>query len=548
MRNNNPFVTFNINDDIRNEIIKHLPMQDIIRMKQLSLKWKEDVDELIVIEVNKTINNYKREMKKNEDFKYKYATTKQFILEAAKRECLPLFWGTKDADLINNLYWVISKELDEQRAGKESATDFLNQIGPHLQLLDTSSVSKTLNFSKSRIDNVNFHSANLVGVDFIGFKSNRPNFSGANLSWVYLYGSTLIGANFSNANLLEAFLKESTLTGANFSNANLKEAVLIKANLSEANFENADLSRACFFRSNITLDQLSKAKSIIRLELAAQNFHEMPISEHTKDLKNILVRQYKTLIAEEKNINQLKMLIMVARFDNVLTLEKNMIGNYKYNFFTEQTASYKEVYRAAEKRIISIVNEMTNNNVKLDASTWKKLNEFPKQYFYVSPSKSLSGFFAETELQEALNNNKELRVFKKIPTEQEMKEAIKKKEAKNLIFTTLIQIGAFYLPLAEQKKEAEKFIKENILLLNSAELGELKELISKNAGENSPLFYFRESQSFTTMLFGGKTEYRDDAYPYNVIMNELDNAIKREEYSKISKTPGLRLSFNDKDF
>ena len=96
---------------------------------------------------------------------------------------------------------------------------------------------------------------------------SRANLIGANLSRANLIEANLIGANLSRANLIEAnlsraYLMWADLIGADLIGADLIKARLSEANLSEAHLIGANLSEANLSRAGLTINQLSKSKSL----------------------------------------------------------------------------------------------------------------------------------------------------------------------------------------------------------------------------------------------------------------------------------------------
>jgi hypothetical protein len=189
----------------------------------------------------------------------------------------------------------------------------------------------------------------------------------------------------------------------------------------------------------------------------------------------------------------------------------------------DSTASFDKIFSAAEKRTISIVNEMTKNNTLLDQSTVKTLNDF-------FPSGLMNGLFNET-VQTAINNNEKLKTVTqaiKFPNQQEVKEAARNGQAHILMFNTLIQIGAIPSSLTKKIENAEKFIKENIAHLDLVQLGELKGLLLENTHGNGALSYLRNNSQSATM-YGGSNSYK-------TIVTNLDSAI-REKGQELQKRP-----------
>ncbi len=88
------------------------------------------------------------------------------------------------------------------------------------------------NFCSSKIEQINFHAADLAYSIFTDVMAQNANFSKANLAYVDFTRGDLENANFANANLV----------GADFENCNLKGANFKGANLSKTRFPGADLT------------------------------------------------------------------------------------------------------------------------------------------------------------------------------------------------------------------------------------------------------------------------------------------------------------------
>ncbi len=88
------------------------------------------------------------------------------------------------------------------------------------------------NFCSSKIEQVNFQSADLSYSVFTDVFAKNACFQNANLAYVDFTRADLENANFANANLV----------GADFENCNLKGANFKGANLSKTRFPGADLT------------------------------------------------------------------------------------------------------------------------------------------------------------------------------------------------------------------------------------------------------------------------------------------------------------------
>lgn len=118
-------------------------------------------------------------------------------------------------------------------------------------------------FEDFDFDDANFEEAHLPssvfeGVCFSGANLKKAILAGANLEEAILSKANLEGSLLAVANLKGAYLNRANLKGANLEWANLE-----KADLEEANFEDANLRKA----RHLTIDQLSKAKTLYRAEL-----------------------------------------------------------------------------------------------------------------------------------------------------------------------------------------------------------------------------------------------------------------------------------------
>jgi uncharacterized protein YjbI with pentapeptide repeats len=111
----------------------------------------------------------------------------------------------------------------------------------------------------------------------------------ANFERVNLSGANLEDADLMNANLDRTYLKDVNLSRSNLERAYLGDAHfegtnLEGANLEDANFEYAELKGAI----NLTVDQLSKAKTLYHAELE----EELETKLRTKGFGYLLDDEY----------------------------------------------------------------------------------------------------------------------------------------------------------------------------------------------------------------------------------------------------------------
>ena len=98
----------------------------------------------------------------------------------------------------------------------------------------------------------------------------RINLEGADLDWAMLAGANLMGTKLEKANLKGANLQGANLEGANLRKANLQGANLEGANLEEAIFEEANLKGA-----HLSIDQLSKVRTLYNAKLDEEIFIQL---------------------------------------------------------------------------------------------------------------------------------------------------------------------------------------------------------------------------------------------------------------------------------
>jgi hypothetical protein len=133
--------------------------------------------------------------------------------------------------------------------------------------LDIQAILTVIGRRKNSIDPVYFN------IDLRRTNLRKADLRNANLQWVDLKWTNLERAILMDANLEYARFAEASLISAIFLRANLKKANLKKAELTKAYFEEtdlkgADLSGAILIGArNLTVDQLSKAKTLYKAEL-----------------------------------------------------------------------------------------------------------------------------------------------------------------------------------------------------------------------------------------------------------------------------------------
>ena len=116
-----------------------------------------------------------------------------------------------------------------------------------------------------------FYNAWLSKANFIGANLNRAVFEGAFLRETIFIGANLIDANFRSADLLGTNLEKSHLIRANLEGAILMRAIFKEANLERANLQGTHFTEA----KNLTVDQLSKAKTLYKAKLDQEKEAEL---------------------------------------------------------------------------------------------------------------------------------------------------------------------------------------------------------------------------------------------------------------------------------
>jgi uncharacterized protein YjbI with pentapeptide repeats len=160
----------------------------------------------------------------------------------------------------------------------------------NFQNADLSNASLT----KTNIFNCDFTHANLQNANLQSAWAKKAVFCNASLQdadlgawfdthrylWADSQGAFLHEANLSGANLEGCCLVMSDLAYANLKNANLRFADLRSANLMHSDLTNADLtgailSRARLGSTTVTLNQLSRAKSLVDAEIDHHVMNEL---------------------------------------------------------------------------------------------------------------------------------------------------------------------------------------------------------------------------------------------------------------------------------
>lgn len=107
--------------------------------------------------------------------------------------------------------------------------------------------------------------ANLERTDLREAVFTRANLNEASLAEANLWGADLSGANLMVASLIEADLSGTSLSGANLWKTDLRGADIRAANLRKADFGEADLRGA-----KLTIEQLSKVKTLFQTILDSE--------------------------------------------------------------------------------------------------------------------------------------------------------------------------------------------------------------------------------------------------------------------------------------
>jgi uncharacterized protein YjbI with pentapeptide repeats len=154
------------------------------------------------------------------------------------------------------------------------------------------------NLEEAHLEESDLMVAHLERAYLKGTHLERANLNGARLEEAYLIGANLEGASLIAAYLQVALLKGANLEGADLTGAilfvaclqesNLKGVNLLGARLEGADLKGADLSGAKLNGAklkgakNLTVDQLSKAKTLYQAELDGEL--EKPLREEYPDL------------------------------------------------------------------------------------------------------------------------------------------------------------------------------------------------------------------------------------------------------------------------
>lgn len=148
-----------------------------------------------------------------------------------------------------NLQGTYLQNADLMGAHLESA----NLMGAHLE---------GANFMGAHLESANFMKAHLEGANFIGAHLESANFMEAHLEGARLWIANLKGANLIVANLKEANFLKANLEGAKFLLTNLEGA-----NFRETNLEGTNLPEAHLEGDSLSLNQLSKIKTLYNAKL-----------------------------------------------------------------------------------------------------------------------------------------------------------------------------------------------------------------------------------------------------------------------------------------
>lgn len=94
------------------------------------------------------------------------------------------------------------------------------------------------------LDEIDFHNADLRGINFRGKSLRSANFQGADLREADLTEADLSNGNLKGVDLRKAHLTKAILNYTNLQNADLRQAVLKEAYLFQANLRDADLGES----------------------------------------------------------------------------------------------------------------------------------------------------------------------------------------------------------------------------------------------------------------------------------------------------------------
>jgi uncharacterized protein YjbI with pentapeptide repeats len=158
----------------------------------------------------------------------------------------------------------VLSRLDKRR--KRSVLQFLHESGlieKNRCIINLSEADlSAADLSLANLEGADLKKANLREADLTAANLREANLREANLFKATPFAANLSGADLSKANLSRAFLWVTNLRRANLTNADLSHAKLSGADLRGANLTNADLRGANLSDTKVTLEQLTKAKSL----------------------------------------------------------------------------------------------------------------------------------------------------------------------------------------------------------------------------------------------------------------------------------------------
>ena len=244
-------------EKIEGKYIDYNPFHDLVDKKEKSKKEKEplDIQTILTVIGRRKYSPYSGE---TEYLDLSKTNLRGFNLKGAHLEKADL----QEANLQEaKLHYADLQEANLRSADLSGAGLFnvyLNDAhlkGAKLQYATLwDAVLTNANLQGANLKNASLGTANCEGADFGADEDFNHSFWGIDLP----RGANLEQAYFSEANLKKANLKFAILKGAKLERANLEEANLENVDLREANLKGA---------KNLTVDQLSKAKTLFKAQL-----------------------------------------------------------------------------------------------------------------------------------------------------------------------------------------------------------------------------------------------------------------------------------------
>src|SRR5665647_1749920 len=160
-----------------------------------------------------------------------------------------------------------SEQIDLKHKVRVDIQAIINVIGRRRSFFKAGE-PKRLYLRQTNLRMISFADALPEGANLEGAWLDFSDLIGAYLAKAHLKKASFTGSNLNiaqlnGADLTEAHLDRAYFRHANLSGANLSEADLSAAHLEEANFGGANLKGA----KNLTIDQLSKVKTLYKAEL-----------------------------------------------------------------------------------------------------------------------------------------------------------------------------------------------------------------------------------------------------------------------------------------